>query len=61
MKLSIHELNILPQYFWAVACRGKCFELRKDDRNFQIGDWIKLCEFKDNTYTGRENENTEYD
>lgn len=50
MKTVIKK--ILPQYFEAV-CRGsKNFELRKDEDDIQVGDYIKLLEY-DGDFTGR--------
>lgn len=47
-----HELKILPQYFEAV-CKGiKRFELRKDDRNYQVGEIVILREWDGIEYTG---------
>lgn len=43
--MKIHELKILPQYFEAVKSGEKTFELRKDDRDFQVGDVLMLKEF----------------
>ena len=40
-----HELKILPQYFEEVWNENKTFELRKDDRDYKIGDTIRLLEF----------------
>ncbi|MBO4889871.1 MAG: DUF3850 domain-containing protein [Lachnospiraceae bacterium] len=51
---KIHELKILPEYFRAVTNREKQFELRKDDRNFKVGDLIVLKEWDGNEYTGRQ-------
>lgn len=48
-----HELKILPEYFEAVASGKKKFEIRKDDRNYQVGDLLVLKEYKDGEYTGR--------
>ena len=49
-----HELKILPQYFEKVWDGNKTFELRKDDRNYKVGDNLRLLEFDKGTYTGRE-------
>lgn len=49
---KIHELKILTKYFNAVVDGTKTFELRKDDRDFKVGDLIRLHEF-DGEYTGR--------
>ena len=38
----IHELKTLPKYFNAVCDGKKTFEVRKDDRNFQIDDTLVL-------------------
>lgn len=43
--MKIHELKILPQYFSAIKEEKKTFELRKDDRGFQVGDVLMLKEF----------------
>lgn len=43
--MKIHELKILPQYFEAVRIGKKTFELRKNDRNFQVNDVLLLKEF----------------
>lgn len=57
----VHMLKTLPNYFEAVRCGNKTFEIRKNDRNFQIGDTLVLQEYLDtqNTqsiggFTGRE-------
>jgi hypothetical protein len=49
----IHELKIAPEYFEAVANGLKQFELRKDDRNFQVNDLVVLKEYDNGAYTGR--------
>lgn len=51
-----HELKILPEFFEAVSSREKSFEIRKNDRNFKVGDWLILKEWDNEKekYTGRE-------
>ena len=51
-----HELKILPEYFNAVICGEKTFEIRKNDRNFQRGDVVCLMEYDGlyNAFTGRQ-------
>jgi hypothetical protein len=49
-----HTLKILPQYFKEVWNEDKTFELRKDDRDYKIGDTLRLQEFDYGIYTGRE-------
>lgn len=51
-----HELKILPMYFNEVLYGVKNFELRKNDRDYKVGDILILKEFnkKENMFTGRE-------
>ncbi|WWD11036.1 RNA-binding protein [Escherichia phage Phagiculus] len=49
----IHELKILPVHFDPVDTGLKLAELRKNDRNFSVGDKLILKEFHDGAYTGR--------
>lgn len=48
-----HELKLLPQYFNDVKNGIKNFEIRKNDRDYKVGDTLLLREW-DNKYTGRE-------
>jgi hypothetical protein len=49
-----HVLKTLPEYFKAVKEKRKTFEVRKNDRDFKVGDELILSEFnpKTSTYTG---------
>lgn len=40
-----HELKTWPEYFNEVIMNRKPFEVRKNDRNFSVGDWLYLREF----------------
>ena len=50
---KIHELKIAPEYFEKVLSKEKTFEFRYNDRNYQIGDILKLKEYYNQKYTGR--------
>ncbi len=47
-----HPLKILPQHFQAVWDERKTFELRKDDRDYKVGDMLLLNEWDGEKYTG---------
>ena len=49
-----HYLKTLPEYFNAVENGTKPFEVRKNDRNYQVGDTLHLQEYSNGAYTGRE-------
>ena len=40
----IHELKTWPQFFDSIVDGTKTFELRKDDRGFEVGDAVLLRE-----------------
>ena len=50
----IHDLKILSDFFVAVLIGEKTFEVRKDDRPFDVGDILKLHEINCGVLTGRE-------
>lgn len=50
---KIHDLKIRPEYFKPVLSGKKKFEIRKNDRNFKVGDFLTLREYAENEYTGR--------
>lgn len=51
----IHELKIEPEFFDAVLNGEKTFEIRKNDRDFAVGDYLALNEYSGEAkeYTGR--------
>jgi len=55
MESRTHELKIEPRYFTLVSKRIKTFEVRQNDRDFHVGDFVILKEYshKDGGYTGR--------
>lgn len=55
--MQIHALKIQPKYFTEVLHGKKKFELRKDDRGYQVGDLVTLQEYSNGEYTGREIKN----
>jgi hypothetical protein len=46
MKAKAHILKTDPDFFAAVKSGKKKFEIRKDDRNYQCGDYLILRETK---------------
>ncbi|MCM3600648.1 DUF3850 domain-containing protein [Robertmurraya korlensis] len=55
MENKKHQLKILPEYFEAVTEGIKTFEIRRNDRDYQVGDELFLNEFdiEKQEYTGR--------
>ena len=54
--MTTHDLKTWPEFFDAIERGEKTFELRKDDRGYRVGDFLRLKEYlpKDERYTGRE-------
>jgi len=53
----VHELKCWPQFFEAIAKGQKRHDVRRaDDRDFRVGDRLRLREFdpQSQCYTGRE-------
>ena len=50
--MKLHELKILHQYLIDVTLGTKTFELRKNDRDYQVGDLIRFIDIgEDDTRT----------
>jgi hypothetical protein len=54
--MRTHYLKTWPAYFQRVKSGQKPFEVRKNDRDFQVGDTVVLNEFNPETqeFTGDE-------
>lgn len=51
--MNTHELKTWPEYFQAVWNDEKTFEVRKNDRDYKVGDKLVLREYDPtNGYTG---------
>jgi ASC-1-like (ASCH) protein len=55
MAYFTHDLKIHPEYYKAVVTGKKTFEIRKNDRDYHVGDKLFLNEFDPikEEYTGR--------
>ena len=51
--MKTHELKIMPEYFRAIECGEKTFEVRFNDRDFAKGDMLILREHDGENYSGR--------
>ncbi|MFI3914276.1 DUF3850 domain-containing protein [Carnobacterium maltaromaticum] len=50
----IHALKTESCYFWAVRNKIKTFEIRVNDRNYQVNDCLLLKEIdENNNFTGQ--------
>lgn len=54
--MAEHDLKVWPECFEAIVAGIKTFEVRKNDRNYQVGDVLQLREYAPgpDEYTGRE-------
>ncbi|QJD54544.1 hypothetical protein [Sphingomonas phage Kharn] len=52
--MNMHELKCHPHFFAAIAAGKKTFEIRRNDRDYRVGDMLNLREY-DPTFgnTGR--------
>lgn len=50
----IHNLKILSEHFWPVVSDEKKAEVRLNDRNYHVGDFLRLQEWNPETgYTDK--------
>lgn len=49
-EIKVHVLKTWEEYFWEVVSQKKTFELRKNDRDFKVGDELLL-----ECYDGKKN------
>jgi len=54
MSRQHHYIKILPEYYRAIESGKKTFEVRFNDRNYQVYDILHLQEWLNGGYTGRE-------
>lgn len=52
MSENIHLLKCVQPYFNALRDEVKNFEVRKDDRNYAVGDVLVISEWTGEKYTG---------
>lgn len=48
--MKLHELKIKDEYFKEVLRENKTFELRKNDRDYQVGDLIHFVDIDGNNH-----------
>ncbi|CBY76125.1 DUF3850 domain-containing protein [Listeria monocytogenes] len=53
-SVVVHKLKIESCHFEDILNNGKRIETRYNDRNFRVGDLLRLCEIKNAVFTGRE-------
>ena len=51
---KIIRIKLPQEYYDAVENRVKNFEVRFNDRDYHVGDWLVLCEWDGYWYTGNE-------
>ena len=55
-KDTIHEIKCWPEYFIMIDNQFKNFEVRKNDRDYHIGDFLRIKEWdpKTQSYSGKQ-------
>lgn len=51
--MAVHKLKIKPKYFEQLITHKKTFEIRFNDRDFEVGDVLHLEEYE-NGFTEKE-------
>ena len=51
--MKTHRIKLAEKYWQPVNCGKKTFEIRKDDRNYQVGDRLLFCDLEGNDRKGR--------
>jgi hypothetical protein len=51
--MKLHYLKTIPPFFEEVERGVKTFEVRRDDRDFSVGDVLVLQEYDGDKYTGK--------
>lgn len=54
--MKLHELKILHKYLVDVNLGNKTFELRKNDRGYQVGDLIRFIDVREDDSTDNKNQ-----
>ena len=54
--MKLHELKILHKYLVEVDLGNKTFELRKNDRDYQVGDLIRFIDVREDDSTANKNQ-----
>lgn len=53
-KIKVHTVKIAKMYYEDVKSGKKSFELRKNDREYKQGDILRMLEYAEGEWTGRE-------
>ena len=54
--MKLHELKILHKYLVDISIGKKTFELRKNDRDYQVGDLIRFIDVREDDSTANKNQ-----
>lgn len=49
--MTDHQLKCVPYWFKRIKKGDKSWEIRKNDRDFRVGDWLILFEFNERGIT----------